>query len=113
VQFADIFIQLSCLRFPQIGRLDASLNVDGNTEYLITPSLEIAECVWTNAPSPFSTAIHYFFTTRKAEHEASLKGSPEDSDGWVFAWLKLQCALAVTHLPFNHGPFPLRHPDMG
>ena len=112
---ANYWIQLSTLRFPMIGRLEARMDgVDGGKgkEYQLLPILHPAGCQWPNNSGPFSTSIDYFYTTRRLDYESFLKQLPHDSEEGFMAWLRLQTAVAIVQLEFNNGPFPLYHPDL-
>jgi aminoglycoside phosphotransferase (APT) family kinase protein len=109
---ASYLIQLSNLRFPMIGRLDATINSDGISNYMIKPCINPAGCIWQHSSGPFHTTIDYFFTTRTIDYHETLRHMANDSDECFAAWLRLQTALAVVQMEFNQGPFPLHHPDL-
>jgi hypothetical protein len=109
---ASYLIQLSSLRFPMIGRLDATINGDGISNYTIKPCINPAGCIWQHSSGPFQTTIDYFFTTRTIDYNQTLRRMSNDTDECFAAWLRLQTALAVVQMEFNQGPFPLHHPDL-
>jgi isoamyl acetate esterase len=108
---AGYLIELSTLRFPMIGRLDATIN-NGITDYSIKPCINPAGCIWQHSSGPFHTTIDYFFTTRTIDYNQTLCRMSNDSDECFAAWLRLQTALAIVQMEFNQGPFPLHHPDL-
>jgi aminoglycoside phosphotransferase (APT) family kinase protein len=108
---AGYLIELSTLRFPMIGRLDATIN-KGVSTYSIKPCINPAGCIWQQNSGPFHTAIDYFFTTRTIDYNQTLQRMSHDSDECFAAWLRLQTALAIVQMEFNQGPFPLHHPDL-
>jgi Phosphotransferase enzyme family len=111
-QLADYRDQLAALRFPKIGRLDATESPEGLLEYTIKPVLNPAGCHWRQAIGPFDTAIDYFFTTRKLDYEETVCRLPNDTDECFAAWVRWQAAVASVNLNFNRGPFPLHHLDL-
>jgi hypothetical protein len=112
-QIADYRDQLSSLRFPKIGSLDAVEGPDGQLEYTIQPVLHPPGCLWRhNTIGSYDTAIEYFFTSRKLDYEETVRRWPNDSDECFAAWLRWQAAVATVDLDFNYGPFPLHHLDL-
>jgi len=108
-QIADCLVQLSSLRFPSIGRIDAVKGSD--EEYDIKPCFNPAGIVWPQTTGPFSTAIDYFFTSRTVDYQETIQRFQTDTDECFAAWLRLQTAVTVVQPGFNNGPFPLCHPD--
>jgi isoamyl acetate esterase len=108
---AECLVQLSSLRFSQIGCIEAVEQSGGPVEYRIKSCYNPAGCIWPQNSGPFSTAIDYFFTTRTIDYQETLKRHREDLDECFAAWLRLETAFAIVQLKFNNGPFPLYHPD--
>jgi|SRR5277367_1434510 len=86
-KIANYLVQMSTLRFPMIGRLEAA-ETDGRMEYSIQQCLHPAGCQWAPRDSgPFETAINYFFTTRSLDDYETLEQVPDDSEECFAAWL--------------------------
>ena len=109
-QFVDIKLQLSQCRFPRIGRLREDANV-----YKIE-SFRPFGCLYSDPCGPFDTSIDYYYSVRKHDLQKAVNDRSAQSDisqeQRFGTWLRLQAVPVIVQLEFNHGPFPLDHPDL-
>ena len=62
-------------------------------------------------PIPYDTALESYCDTRRSDFEKALKlGASKDV--CIGAWLGVQTLSSIVQHQFNHGPFPLHHPDL-
>ena len=108
-QFADIKIQLSQLRFPKIGRL-CRTGFGADTKYTIE-SFRAPGCLYPQLSGPYDTALEYYHDIRRTDLERALEEASEEL--CIGAWLRVQAVSSIIQPPFNRGPFPLHHPDLG
>lgn len=108
-QLADIKMQLSQLRFPKIGRLcgtgfgeDAKFTID---------AFQPPGCLYAPSSGPYDTALEYYYEIRRTDFERALEKASEEL--CIGAWLRVQAIPSIVQRQFNHGPFPLHHPDLG
>lgn len=60
---------------------------------------------------PYDTALEYYYDIRGSDLEKALELGPS-KDVCIGAWLRVQTLSSIVRHQFNHGPFPLHHPDL-
>jgi isoamyl acetate esterase len=108
-QLADIKIQLSRLRFSKIGRLTGT-GFGADLEFTID-AFQPHGCLYPRTSGPCESALEYYHASRRLDLEKAFEGEREDL--CIGAWLRVQAVPSIVQPQFNHGPFPLHHPDIG
>ena len=111
-QLADIKVQLSKLRFPRIGRLLGG-GLTMQESYTIEAFRPVG-CLYSEPCGPFDSAIDYYFSIRRRDLDMAMRddNSHITQDQRFGAWLRVQAVPIIVQTEFNHGPFPLHHPDL-
>jgi hypothetical protein len=104
-QIAEIVLQLSCLQFPLLGLLQLS---DDKSEVHVNGAIFEGYKrldAFSSAKDFYTTRALHFLQQKQLE-------TPEDPDWVALAWLYLQAVPLFCTPELDHGPFPLRHPDL-
>ncbi|KAI9803260.1 MAG: hypothetical protein M1825_002051 [Sarcosagium campestre] len=100
-QLADIYHQLSNLRFDRIGRIYREPATGEGTQF--NPFAE---------SGPFTTSLDYFYDHRSRQSQMIKAAHPDDEQWATAAWILEQALPSMISEAHMRGPFPLCHMDL-